>query len=123
MKEIGNKIGKWNPPKHTQFQKWNKIKADPEQKKEGWDRRRHAQKMMDLVRKYQDCTREDLKKLSESKDVTILELQMIRYVADWMKNDKLLTHMIDKHVSNAPQQMELTWQDWDKLDIKISLPQ
>lgn len=107
MEKIGNKIGRWHPPKHTQFQKWNTIQATPKQKSEGWDRRRHALAMMELVLKYQSMTMSDLKALEKKKDVTILELQMIRYVLDGVKDNKLLLHMMDKHISNAP--VEVSW--------------
>ncbi len=116
--ETAYKIGKWKPPIHTQFKKWQKPPATPKDKSEWRDRRRQAQRMMDLVLKYQTMTKSDLEKLDQDK-LTILELSMIKYVTSWMKDNKMLTDMIDRHISKAPQQLEHTGANgWD---ISISV--
>jgi len=79
----------------------------PEQKKAGWERKRQAQKMMDMVLEYQSMTKEQLEALSNNKNLTILEILMIRYVITGMKDNKMLLDMIDRHVPKAPQKMDI----------------
>ena len=88
------------------FEKWVNNDPDPSYKKAWRERKRQAQKIMDMILKYQAMTKGQLEEISKNRDLTILELTMIRYVAGWMKNDKFLLDMLDRHISKAPTKVE-----------------
>lgn len=76
-------------------------------KKEWRDRKRQAQRMMDMVLKYQTLTQSELIEMSKKKDLTVLELLMIRYVTQGMKDNKMLVDMLDRHISKAPTEQKI----------------
>ena len=63
--------------------------------------------MMDMILQYQTMTKSDLEKLSQNKDLTVLELLMIRYVVSGMKDNKMLIDMMDRHISKAPTEQKI----------------
>ena len=65
-----------------------------------------------MILEYQEMTKADLEKKQNDKDITVLESLLIRYVLLWMKDSKMLVDFIDRHISKAPQQMEVGWPDW-----------
>lgn len=80
----------------------------PEAKAKGWERRRMAQEMMDLYEKYMHMTYSDF--LAIKQDVkdnpdkyTVMEVDMFRYA----KNPKFIVDRLDRHISKAPQQIEM----------------
>jgi len=80
----------------------------PEAKKKGWERRRMAQQMMDLYEKYMNMNyaefkaiKSDIKKNPEM--YTVLEVDMFRYA----KNPRFIIDRLDRHISKAPQQVEV----------------
>ena len=91
--------------------KWEFVQPDPKLKKEWRERKRQAQRMMDMILQYQTMTQEELKEMASRKDLTVLELLMIRYVTQWMKDNKMLVDMLDRHISKAPteQKIEHEW--------------
>lgn len=93
------------------YKKWEAPQPTPAQKSAGRERKRQAQKMMDMILQYQTMTKSDLEKLSQNKDLTVLELLMIRYVVSGMKDNKMLIDMMDRHISKAPteQKIEHEW--------------
>ena len=103
-------VNKW----HSNLIPWAKTKVKgeqptPAQKSAGRDRKRQAQKIMDMVIKYQTMTTGELKEYMEKqKDkLTVLEYTMMKYVTVGMKHKKIMLDMIDRHISKAPTQMEL----------------
>lgn len=91
------------------------------QKKAWRERKRQAQKIMGLVLEYQNMTTGELKKhMEKNKDkLTVLEYTMMKYVTEGMKDKKIMLDMIDRHISKAPQQMELTGEDGGPITTKI----
>ncbi len=80
----------------------------PEAKAKGWERRRMAREMMDIYDKYQHMSykefldiKEDIK--NNPQNYTVLEVDMFRYA----KNPKFIVDRLDRHISKAPQQIEM----------------
>jgi hypothetical protein len=88
----------------------------PQAKKRGWERRRQAQQLMDRVLKYQKMK---LKKFMEILDdikvhpekYTMGDVLAIQYVAKSYNKDKFLLDFFDRHVSKAPQNVDITTDD------------
>lgn len=93
---------------------FEKEQPDPALKKAWRDRKRQAQKIMWLVLEYQNMTTSELKEhMEKHKDnLTVLEYTMMKYVTEWMKDKKIMLDMIDRHISKAPTQMEISWENW-----------
>jgi len=105
---------------------WAKTKVrweqpTPEQKKAGRDRKRQAQRMMDMVLQYQGMKKSDLEKLALKSDITILEALLVRYVLQGMKDNKMLVDMLDRHISKAPVEQKIEW-DLNVIAKVVSLP-
>lgn len=94
-----------------------------EQKSAWRERKRNAQKIMDLILQFQTLTKKELEQLAEdSKDtMTILEAQMVQYVLYWSKDKKMLIDMMNRHISYAPAQQEISWKDWWAIEVKSVL--
>ena len=80
----------------------------PESKKKGWQRRKEAQKIMDLILDISDLSMDKIKELlkdieSNPSKHTLLEAKLVRYV---MK-DKFTIDFLDRHISKAPQDINL----------------
>lgn len=89
-----------------------------ESKKAGRDRKRQAQRMMDMLLTYQNMTKSQIEELWKKEDLTVLELLMLKYVTSGMKDNKMLVDMIDRHIAKAPTQMELSWPDGWAISIQ-----
>lgn len=112
---------------------WWKLSKDnqpsPEAKKAGWERRKHAQQILDDILKKQDYTIDkflkdfmDMKEkknkeweivktryepktsltIQEAYNVWYVYSQIVKWWLDWM----------NRHISFAPQKTELSWEDW-----------
>lgn len=98
-----------NPiPGNKKFGK-EQAQPTPEQKKAGWERRRMAQEMMDLYEKYMHMTYSDFvaikKDIKDNPDkYTVMEVDMFRYA----KNPKFIMDRLDRHISKAPQEVDVT---------------
>ena len=90
-----------------------------ESKKAGRDRKRNWKKIMDLVLQYQSMTKDQLQKLAGDPNATMLELLMVKYITGWMKDTRILIDFIDRHVPKAPQKTELSWIDWDPINVNL----
>lgn len=113
---IKKSANKW----HNNLIPWAK---DPrtitsESKKAGRDRKRQAQRMMDMLLTYQNMTKSQIEELWKKEDLTVLELLMFKYVTSGMKDNKMLVDMIDRHIAKAPTQMELSWPDGWAISIQ-----
>ena len=102
----GNKIGKGNPPVDTRFT--SEYQPTPEAKSKGWERRRMAREMMDIYDRYQHMSykefldiKEDIK--NNPQNYTVVEVDMFKYA----KNPKFILDRINRHISNAPQQLDV----------------
>lgn len=102
-------LRRWNPmlTKH--------IQPTPEQKKAGRDRKRQAQKIMDEMVLYQDMTIDEFQEFIKQKDTKLWQVITATYMREIMKDKKIMTHWLDKHVPNAPQ--EISWPDWWSIDF------
>ena len=80
----------------------------PEQKKKGWERRREAQKIMDEIMQLADMPYADIKALLEDIKIhpenhTLREVKLAQYLMD----KKYTVDYLDRHISKAPQQIEM----------------
>lgn len=90
----------------------SEYQPSPEKKKEGWDRRKQAQAFMDLVMKYQEMKYEKFIALGDGIETkpanyTMREVLAYRYVAQGKENDRYLIDWLDRHVSKAPQDINI----------------
>lgn len=102
-----SKTPKKNPKDNLRKGGFEKKQPTPAQKSAGRDRKKQAQRMMDMVLKYQTLTQSELIEMSKKKDLTVLELLMIRYVTQGMKDNKMLVDMLDRHISKAPTEQKI----------------
>lgn len=87
-------------------------------KKAGWERRRQAQKIMDMLLELQDMTLEEFQKLQD--DVkrnpgkhTVIEMKLAQYLS----REKFTVDFLDRHISKAPVQQELTGKDGGPVQV------
>jgi len=102
----GNKIGKGNPPVDTRFT--SEYQPTPEAKSKGWERRREAQKILDEFMAKADMSYKEIKDLLD--DVKIHpERHTLREVkiANYLMSSKYTIDWLDRHVSKAPQQLDV----------------
>jgi len=102
----GNKIGKGNPPVDTRFT--SEYQPTPEAKSKGWERRREAQKILDEFMAKADMSYKEIKDLLD--DVKIHpERHTLREVkiANYLMSSKYTVDWLDRHVSKAPQQLDV----------------
>lgn len=80
----------------------------PELKKKGWERRREAQKILDEFMTKADMSYKEIKDLLD--DVKIHpERHTLREVkiANYLMSSKYTVDWLDRHVSKAPQQLDV----------------
>lgn len=101
------------------FTKVQGKQPTPEQKKAWRERKRQAQRIMDMILKYQTMTTGDLREYMEKnkETLTVLEYTMMKYVTEWMKDKKMMIDMINRHIPYAPTKTEITGEDWGALSI------
>lgn len=80
----------------------------PEAKSKGWERRREAQKIMDEIMQLADMPYADIKALLEDIKIhpenhTLREVKLAQYLMD----KKYTVDYLDRHVSKAPQQLDV----------------
>ena len=96
-----------NPiPNNVPFSQENQ--PTPEQKKKGWERRREAQKILDEFMAKADMSYKEIKDLLD--DVKIHpERHTLREVkiANYLMSSKYTIDWLDRHVSKAPQQLDV----------------
>ena len=94
------------PNKETQFTSENQ--PDPKAKSKGWERRREAQKILDEFMAKADMSYKEIKDLLD--DVKIHpERHTLREVkiANYLMSSKYTIDWLDRHVSKAPQQLDV----------------
>lgn len=100
----------------------DKPPANPtsEQKKAWWERKRQAIKIMNEMILYQDMTLEQFEEHMKTKkgELKIWELITATRTKEILKDKKIMTYRIDKHVPNAPQQTEISWDIDNPIYIK-----
>mgnify|MGYP007069037476 CR=1 FL=1 len=113
---IKKSANKW----HNNLIPWAKDpRTITNESKRAWrDRKRQAQRMMDMLLTYQNMTKSQIEELWKKEDLTVLELLMLKYVTSGMKDNKMLVDMIDRHIAKAPTQMELSWPDGWAISIQ-----
>ena len=94
----------------------------PEAKSKGWERRREAQKILDDFMRMGDMTFKEIGDLI--KDIqrhpekhTVREAKLARY----MTKEKFMTDWLDRHISKAPQEMNLGVSDESITGIKVEI--
>lgn len=80
----------------------------PEAKKKGWERRREAQKIMDEIMQLADMPYADIKALLEDIKIhpenhTLREVKLAQY----LMNKKYTVDYLDRHISKAPQEIDV----------------
>lgn len=110
---IKKSANKW----HNNLIPWAKDpRTITNESKRAWrDRKRQAQRMMDMLLTYQNMTKSQIEELWKKEDLTVLELLMLKYVTSGMKDNKMLVDMIDRHISKAPT--EITGKDWAPIEV------
>lgn len=107
-------------PVTTGLKKWpprlSKDNQPSNEAKKAWrDRKRQAQKIMDEMVLYQDMTEAEFQEFIKKKDTKLWQVITATYMREIMKDKKIMTHWLDKHVPNAPQ--EISWPDWWSIDF------
>ena len=96
-----------NPiPNNVPFSRENQ--PTPEQKSKGWERRREAQKILDEFMTKADMSYKEIKDLLD--DVKIHpERHTLREVkiANYLMSSKYTVDWLDRHVSKAPQRLDV----------------
>lgn len=81
----------------------------PEAKSKGWERRREAQEIMDMIMRFKNMTWKEIKDLKKDIKInpeghTVLEVKLARYIS----SSKFTIDFLDRHVSKAPAEIDLT---------------
>lgn len=83
-------------------------------KSEWRERRRQAQKIMDLILKFQSMTKKEIEEYIKEGEETmdVGSIIILKYVEDLIKSPKMRIDWLNRHVSYAPQKQELehSWQ-------------
>lgn len=93
---------------------------DPKLKSQGWERRREAQKLMDKLLSLSDMTMEEFQNIQEDvkknpSKYTVIEVKLAQYLSD--KRNTI--DFLDRHISKAPVQQELTGKDGEDLKAPV----
>lgn len=80
----------------------------PEAKKKGWERRREAQQIADELMKIKDLSYAELETMKQDiklhpENYTVMQVKLMQY----MSSSKLTVDWIDRHISKAPQQLDI----------------
>jgi hypothetical protein len=94
----------------------------PEAKKKGWERRREAQKILDEVKRLGDMSYKDIKDLLEDvkrnpENHTLKEVK----IAQYLMKEKFTVDWLDRHVSKAPQEVDVTSQGEKITGIEVTI--
>ena len=76
-------------------------------KSAGRKARKQGQMIMDKLIEYQTMTSAQLEKIKKKKGVTIIELLLVQYVSRWFDDDKMLSDLLNRHISYAPSKHEV----------------
>ena len=90
----------------------------PQAKSAGWQRKREAMAFLDLVVKFMDYTQEQIDVIEFSK-MTVREKMAFEFVVANMKNPNYLFKWIDKHISDAPRDVDIKTNGKDITGFKI----
>jgi len=99
-----------NEKKYENLKKFtSEYQPSPEAKSRGWERRREAQRIMDMVGRLSQITLKEMEDLLEDIKThperhSVLENKMARYVL----KEKFTTDYLDRHISKAPQEIDVT---------------
>ena len=117
--------GKKNGKEQTQFT--SERQPSPEAKSKGWERRRAAQEIMDEMDNIKAMTFEELQAMEKDVEMnpqryTVLQVKLMQY----MKSSKFTVDWLDRHISKAPQQTDITSggekiQGLSVMDLKLAL--
>lgn len=112
-----------NEKKNENLKKFtSEYQPSPEAKSKGWERRREAQKIMDMVGRLSQMTLKEMQDLLEDIKThperhSVLENKMARYVL----KEKFTTDYLDRHISKAPQEVDVT-SGGDRIDgIRVEI--
>ena len=89
------------------FTKDNQPSSDA--KKRGWERRREAQRILDLFKALGEMSVKEFRELQEDiklhpDDHSIQELKLVQY----MSKEKFIIDYLDRHISKAPTEVNLS---------------
>lgn len=97
-----------------------------EQKKAGWERRKQAQRMMDMLKDYLDISLEELQaQIEDSKNnpqkYTVLQVMLMKYAHNTLsgRNDKFVFDYLDRNISKAP--VEVSGPDGKGLQPQVNI--
>lgn len=91
----------------------------PEAKSKGWERRREAQQLLDLIKGLGDMSYKGIKELLDDvklhpENHTLKEVK----IAQYLMKEKFTVDYLDRHISKAPQEIDVT-SGGDKLSAGI----
>lgn len=113
-------LKKWWSP--NSFTKENQ--PSPLAKKEGRNRKREAQAMMDRIKKYQKLPLWEIQEIladkEKMKELPGEDIMALQYAVKSIKTDKFILDRMDRNVSKAP--VEHTGPDWEWIPITFYLP-
>ncbi len=81
----------------------------PEAKSKGWERRREAQQIMDMIMRLKNMTWKEITDLQEDvqrhpEKHTVLEVKMAQYLS----SSRFTIDFLDRHISKAPIETDIT---------------
>ena len=82
----------------------------PQAKKEGWNRRKQAQEMMDKVREYMKMPQSEFEELlndikKNPEKYSVQDVLLAKYATKAFNGDKFMLDWFDRNISKAPQQL------------------
>lgn len=91
----------------------------PEAKKLGWERKREAQELLDLIKDMGDMSYKEIIEFQEDinrhpEKYTLKQVKIAQYLSD----KKFMVDYLDRHISKAPQEVDVT-SGGDKLSAGI----
>lgn len=94
----------------------------PELKKKGWERKQQAQQIMDKMLEFKDMTLQEFQAFQDDIKAnpdkhTVIELKLAQYISE----KKNTIDFLDRHISKAPIQQEVSGANGEALSIKFVL--
>lgn len=118
---MGKNEGK-NEPVAPGKQFTSEYQPSPKAKSKGWERRREARKIMDEIMKLADMPYSEIKELLNDiqKNPDKHTLREVK-LANYLMEKKYTVDYLDRHISKAPQDIDITTNgnDITAIDVKI----
>lgn len=109
MSKTPFKTPKKDPKANLRRWWFEKEQPSPQAKREGRERKKQAQIIMDKMLKYSEMTVEQLEDeiKNKGKKMSVQDYLITKYVTSGTKSEKMLVDWMDRHIAKAPTQMEI----------------